>query len=203
MKKLLNLSLRRKGMFRAFVSRMVLCLTLMMSTLSAVAEVTPVKPEGSGRIDDPVLIASLENLLYYMQAEKYHFAYWVCLTADIDLSPVCHPADPSRNIEEASWKPGNLYGNFWGNGHTIKNLYIHERETDGKPKGLFSEANIKDYHDDIAFTITDLNLESVNIIVENTKASEDTPCRLPQYGARASSPTRMWTHCAPTEYTLT
>lgn len=52
------------------------------------------------------------------------------LTADIDMSTICHPADKANDKEELSWVPisdNNVKwkGSFDGGGHTISNLYIN------------------------------------------------------------------------------
>ncbi|MBQ6300444.1 MAG: Omp28-related outer membrane protein [Bacteroidales bacterium] len=103
--------------------------------------------EGQGTEKDPFLIASLGDLLYMQGAVnadetigeskvKAAQAYY-CLTGDIDLSPLC-----GKQIQK-NWEPiGNeghpFAGHFDGNGHAIRNLYIHDGNKDYV--GLFGKA---------------------------------------------------------------
>ena len=48
------------------------------------------------------------------------------------MSPICHPADESKNLNECSWMP-IAYKDAWGGifdgqGHTISNLYINNND---------------------------------------------------------------------------
>ena len=88
------------------------------------------------------------------------------LTADIDLGSICHAADESNGIAEASWTPiGGNYteyttfsGSFDGQGHTVKNLYINSAS---KFQGLFgiTDASIKD------LTVEDAYVNTANNII--------------------------------------
>lgn len=85
------------------------------------------------------------------------------LTADIDMSTICHPADKANDKEELSWTPisdNNVKwkGSFDGGGHTISNLYINSTSDYA---GLFGyvgdnatniNANKSTYIKDIAFS---------------------------------------------------
>lgn len=85
------------------------------------------------------------------------------LTADIDMSTICHPADKANDKEELSWVPisGDKIkwrGSFDGGGHTISNLYINSTSDYA---GLFGyvgdnaaneNANKNTYIKDIAFS---------------------------------------------------
>lgn len=85
------------------------------------------------------------------------------LTADIDMSTICHPADKANDKEELSWVPisdNNVKwkGSFDGGGHTISNLYINSTS---QYSGLFGyvgdnaandNANKSTYIKDIAFS---------------------------------------------------
>lgn len=164
MKKLLNLSLRHRGAFHTLVCRMLLCLMLMMSTLSAVAG-EPVKPEGSGTEEDPYAIGTIEEFMWFAELIKDGSTFsdrYLFLTSDIDLSSVCHPADESRGIEEKSWESiVKFQGTLDGQGHTIKNLYQHNISKYG---GLFREmfGKIKN----LELTNVDISYDNSNVVIE-------------------------------------
>lgn len=83
------------------------------------------------------------------------------LTADIDMSIVCHPADPAHGIEALNWEgigyvasPGSnswgYKGTFDGQGHTLTGLYFDGMESGGLFRHIYSG------------TVRDLKLADVN-----------------------------------------
>ena len=91
---------------------------------------------GTGSAEEPFEIKTAEHLAWYRDyvnadngIPSHHYNACAKLMDDIDLSPICHPADKSKNLKECSWMPiasnGAWGGIFDGQGHTISNLYIN------------------------------------------------------------------------------
>ena len=93
---------------------------------------------GTGSAEEPFEIKTAEHLAWYRDyvnadngIPSHHYNACAKLMDDIDLSPICHPADKSKNLNECSWKP-IAYNDAWGGifdgqGHTISNLYINNK----------------------------------------------------------------------------
>lgn len=94
---------------------------------------------GTGSVEEPFEIKTAEHLAWfrdYVNADNgipsHHYNACAKLMGDIDMSPICHPADKSKNLNECSWKP-IAYNDAWGGifdgqGHTISNLYINNND---------------------------------------------------------------------------
>ena len=94
---------------------------------------------GTGSAEEPFEIKTAEHLAWYRDyvnadngIPSHHYNACAKLMDDIDLSPICHPADKSKNLKECSWMPiasnGAWGGIFDGQGHTISNLYINNND---------------------------------------------------------------------------
>ena len=94
---------------------------------------------GTGSAEEPFEIKTAEHLAWYRDyvnadngIPSHHYNACAKLMDDIDLSPICHPADESKNLNECSWMPiasnGAWGGIFDGQGHTISNLYINNND---------------------------------------------------------------------------
>mgnify|MGYP002794616830 CR=1 FL=1 len=93
---------------------------------------------GTGSAEEPFEIKTAEHLAWYRDyvnadngIPSHHYNACAKLMDDIDLSPICHPADKSKNLKECSWMP-IAYNDAWdgifdGQGHTISNLYINNK----------------------------------------------------------------------------
>lgn len=104
---------------------------------------------GTGSAEEPFEIKTAEHLAWYRDyvnadngIPSHHYNACAKLMDDIDLSPICHPADKSKNLNECSWKP-IAYNDAWGGifdgqGHTISNLYINNN---GQCRGFFGAIN--------------------------------------------------------------
>lgn len=128
----------------------------------------------AGTAADPYLINSPQALEWFRDwvngtytpdggSAETHPEACAKLTADIDMSTICHPADKANDKEELSWVPisdNNVKwkGSFDGGGHTISNLYINSTS---QYSGLFGyvgdnaandNANKSTYIKDIAFS---------------------------------------------------
>lgn len=94
---------------------------------------------GTGSVEEPFEIKTAEHLAWYRDyvnadngIPSHHYNACAKLMGDIDMSPICHPADKSKNLNECSWKP-IAYNDAWGGifdgqGHTISNLYINNND---------------------------------------------------------------------------
>ena len=94
---------------------------------------------GTGSVEELFEIKTAEHLAWfrdYVNADNgipsHHYNACAKLMGDIDMSPICHPADKSKNLNECSWKP-IAYNDAWGGifdgqGHTISNLYINNND---------------------------------------------------------------------------
>ena len=94
---------------------------------------------GTGSAEEPFEIKTAEHLAWYRDyvnadngIPSHHYNACAKLMDDIDLSPICHPADKSKNLNECSWMP-IAYKDAWGGifdgqGHTISNLYINNND---------------------------------------------------------------------------
>lgn len=119
--------------------------------------------KGSGTPDDPFRISTVADLEAMLTDEVFvRDAYYV-LTADLDL------AEAGYGEGGKSWVPigkrtaslVKFAGEFDGQNHTIKNLYINS--TDSTEKwGLFAEL-------DVTGVIKNLHLEDVNITSSGTR----------------------------------
>lgn len=94
---------------------------------------------GTGSAEEPFEIKTAEHLAWYRDyvnadngIPSHHYNACAKLMDDIDMSPICHPADESKNLNKCSWKPiaynGAWGGIFDGQGHTISNLYINNND---------------------------------------------------------------------------
>ena len=94
---------------------------------------------GTGSAEEPFEIKTAEHLAWYRDyvngdngIRGHHYETCAKLMDDIDLSPICHPADESKNLNKCSWMPiasnGAWGGIFDGQGHTISNLYINNND---------------------------------------------------------------------------
>lgn len=127
------------------VARRVLLLVMVFVPLVSLAQTATRPAVGDGSSDNPFLISSAENLAWFRDyvngtytpdegsASEPHLAACAKLTADIDMSAVCHPADEASGREEMSWVPISAsflsecwHGVFDGAGHAISNLYIND-----------------------------------------------------------------------------
>lgn len=94
---------------------------------------------GTGSAEEPFEIKTAEHLAWYRDYVNgdngicgHHYEACAKLMGDIDMSPICHPADESKNLNKCSWKP-IAYKDAWGGifdgqGHTISNLYINNND---------------------------------------------------------------------------
>ena len=94
---------------------------------------------GTGSAEEPFEIKTAEHLAWYRDYVNgdngicgHHYEACAKLMDDIDMSPICHPADESKNLNKCSWKP-IAYNDAWGGifdgqGHTISNLYINNND---------------------------------------------------------------------------
>ena len=130
---------------------------------------------GAGTETDPYQIDSPDALAWfrdwvngtytpYEGSAVKHPEACAKLTANIDMSSVCHPSDEANNIAELSWTPISnskvqWNGSFDGGGHTISNLYIN---TTSDNAGLFGYVGKKDYTKTIS-NIKDIIFSNVNI----------------------------------------
>ena len=104
---------------------------------------------GTGSAEEPFEIKTAEHLAWYRDyvnadngIPSHHYIACAKLMDDIDLSPICHPADKSKNLNECSWMP-IAYKDAWGGifdgqGHTISNLYINNND---QCRGFFNAIN--------------------------------------------------------------
>ena len=104
---------------------------------------------GTGSVEEPFEIKTAEHLAWYRDyvnadngIPSHHYNACAKLMGDIDMSPICHPADKSKNLNECSWKP-IAYNDAWGGifdgqGHTISNLYINNND---QCRGFFGAIN--------------------------------------------------------------
>jgi len=105
-----------------------------------------VAPSGSGTETDPYLIATLENLLWFSQANSEWNKYYE-QTADIDASST------SGWDSDQGWTPIGFSGTYDGGNHTIDQLFINRPTLGGV--GFFGSTNNA--------TIKDLGLSNVDI----------------------------------------
>lgn len=104
---------------------------------------------GTGSVEEPFEIKTAEHLAWYRDyvnadngIPSHHYNACAKLMGDIDMSPICHPADKSKNLKECSWMP-IAYNDAWGGifdgqGHTISNLYINNKN---QCRGFFGAIN--------------------------------------------------------------
>lgn len=104
---------------------------------------------GTGSAEEPFEIKTAEHLAWYRDyvnadngIPSHHYNACAKLMGDIDMSPICHPADKSKNLKECSWMP-IAYNDAWGGifdgqGHTISNLYINNND---QCRGFFGAIN--------------------------------------------------------------
>ena len=115
--------------------KLLLVASILLLSLSALAENKAVKPTGSGSEDDPFLISRIEHLVWMGENITNVSAKCFRLTADIDAS------------ETKSWNSGRGFlpigfthenkkayssypfrGCFDGDGHIVSNLFIDRKE---------------------------------------------------------------------------
>ena len=138
------------------LQRLLLVAVLLLPT-ALWAQTKPADLVGEGTEETPFEIKNAADLLYFSHyvngtyteligeetTPTQHLAACARLTADIDLSSVCHDEDTDAGLERVTWVPiagtasqGDAWtGTFEGNGHTIKNLYIY---ADAPGHGLFA-----------------------------------------------------------------
>ena len=92
---------------------------------------TPSKPSNGDGVDNPYQISTAAELAWFRdQVNSGNTTISATLTKDIDLAEFCHAKDGTKYTKEVSWTPignsDNKYqGTFYGNGKTIRNLYIN------------------------------------------------------------------------------
>lgn len=114
-------------------------------------------PVGDGTLNNPIQIHNLNDLKYLSETQSEWNNNFV-LTGDIDASPTSEWKDISTDIEAKGFSPigtksFSFGGNFDGNNHAIKNLYIKRYDNDYV--GLFGYAENG--------SIFDLSLLNANI----------------------------------------
>lgn len=116
-------------------------LAMLLSVVAMAQEVVPTKPQGHGDMGSPYLLHNLAELMWFAnETEESLFGISAKLMADIDLSPVCHPArngQPAKNWQAIGRGRYPYSGTFDGNGHKITNLYIQDLSGTLKPSGGF------------------------------------------------------------------
>ncbi len=123
-------------------------LFLMVLNVAVFAQ-TAVQPNGSGTVEDPYLIATLENLNWISQNRASWIKHFV-QTADIDASGSNDGANGFLPIGDDNFP---FYGTYKGQGHTINALYINRPAED--TIGLFGFI--------ASATVTNLGLTNVEI----------------------------------------
>lgn len=156
----------------------LLMLLMLMASLCVPGNVlgqNTLNISGAGTETDPYQIDSPDALAWFRNwvngtytpdegSAVKHPEACAKLTADINMSSVCHPSDKANNIAELSWTPISnsdvqWNGSFDGGGHTISNLYIN---TTSEYAGLFGYVGKKDYTKTIS-NIKDIIFSNVNI----------------------------------------
>ena len=156
----------------------LLMLLMLMASLCVPGNVlgqNTLNISGAGTETDPYLIGSPDALAWFRDwvngtytpdegSAETHPEACAKLTADINMSSVCHPSDEAKNIAELSWTPISnsdvqWNGSFDGGGHTISNLYIN---TTSDNAGLFGYVGKKKYTTTIS-NIKDIIFSNVNI----------------------------------------
>lgn len=156
----------------------LLMLLMLMASLCVPGNVlgqNTLNISGAGTETDPYQIDSPDALAWFRNwvngtytpdegSAVTHPEACAKLTADINMSSVCHPSDKANNIAELSWTPISnsavqWNGSFDGGGHTISNLYIN---TTSDNAGLFGYVGKKDYTTTIS-NIKDIIFSNVNI----------------------------------------
>ena len=156
----------------------LLMLLMLMASLCVPGNVlgqNTLNISGAGTETDPYQIDSPDALAWFRDwvngtyttdegSAVTHPEACAKLTANIDMSSVCHPSDKANNIAELSWTPISnsdvqWNGSFDGGGHTISNLYIN---TTSDNAGLFGYVGKKDYTTTIS-NIKDIIFSHVNI----------------------------------------
>lgn len=130
----------------------VLCIvsSLSLSAWAAQEQNKDVELEGSGKVDDPYLVQSLEDFITFRDAVdsgKEFVGKYFLQTVDIDLA---------ASEESKLWNPIGewdddyyFYGVYNGGGHTVSNLY-----TDSDFSGLFTR---------LGGTLMNLGIESGSV----------------------------------------
>lgn len=156
----------------------LLMLLMLMASLCVPGNVlgqNTLNISGAGTETDPYKIDSPDALAWFRDwvngtytpdegSAVTHPEACAKLTADINMSSVCHPSDEANNIAEPSWTPISNYdvqwnGSFDGGGHTISNLYIN---TTSDYAGLFGYVG-KSTHTKTKSNIKDIIFSNVNI----------------------------------------
>ncbi len=117
-----------------------------------------IQPDGEGTVEEPYLIASLENLLWISLNASSWDAFFEQI-ADIDASPTefwgCEGIDGGW-IVIASDSSETFSGNYNGGGFTIENLFINSNQTN---VGLFGN---------LSGEVFNLNLNNFSITASST-----------------------------------
>ena len=156
----------------------LLMLLMLMASLCVPGNVlgqNTLNISGAGTETDPYQIDSPDALAWFRNwvngtytpdegSAVTHPEACAKLTANIDMSSVCHPSDEAKNIAELSWTPISnskvqWNGSFDGGGHTISNLYIN---TTSDNAGLFGYVG-KDTYTETISNIKDIIFSNVNI----------------------------------------
>ena len=156
----------------------LLMLLMLMASLCVPGNVlgqNTLNISGAGTETDPYKIDSPDALAWFRNwvngtytpdegSAVTHPEACAKLTADIDMSSVCHPSDEANNIAELSWTPISnsdvqWNGSFDGGRHTISNLYIN---TTSDNAGLFGYVGKNTYTKTIS-NIKDIIFSNVNI----------------------------------------
>ncbi len=114
--------------------KQLLIASILLLSLSALAENKPVKPTGSGSEDDPFLISRIEHLVWMGENIRDFRDKCFKMTADIDASETKSWHDsrgflPIGFLKERSpdYSSVSFCGVFDGGGHVISNLYIDRK----------------------------------------------------------------------------
>ena len=156
----------------------LLMLLMLMASLCVPGNVlgqNTLNISGAGTETDPYQINSPDALAWFRDwvngtyttdegSAVTHPEACAKLTANIDMSSVCHPSDGAKNIAELSWTPISnsdvqWNGSFDGGGHTISNLYIN---TTSDYAGLFGYVG-KSTYTNTKSNIKDIIFSNVNI----------------------------------------
>ena len=135
---------------------------------------------GTGSAEEPFEIKTAEHLAWYRDyvnadngIPSHHYIACAKLMDDIDLSPICHPADKSKNLKECSWMP-IAYNDAWGGifdgqGHTISNLYINNKN---QCRGFFGAIN---FYSSQRSIIKNIIFENVQVYYNAVNYSSSQP----------------------------
>ena len=143
--------------------KLLLVASILLFSLSALAENKAVKPTGSGSEDDPFLIGKIEHLVWMGENITNVSAKCFRLAADIDASETKNWNNgrgflPIGYISENSGRPASFCGTFDGGGHVISNLFINRKK---QPASFFAKIGMifqkRDFSPDVIKNLTDIS----------------------------------------------